>query len=613
MNKQWKKSKMKNLIKEKGITLIALVVTIIVLLILAGVSISMLTGQNGILKRAAEAKEVTGKAQVLEQIKLSVTEAISKGLGTLTTAYLENGLNNNIGTGNYAIEGDETEGWTITVPKEKVSYFVDGNGEVTEVEYEEPIDNSESLVLGLVDDLGTSATIYLYGNTDKITSGSIIITMPDNTTKSITATSDNTNITSSSNYTTYTVNKNGVYTFSATDGTTTAETKIRVKNIEKFTAVESLGLAKARLEDGTESENAYSYKGASVPVGYYVDTKTNVDTGLVITDEIDAEGYSTGNEWVWVPVNSTVGNDNYYEEETSAQTLAGTASETNPTTYTKYSKLYSFSQPTTRDAYGTFYPYGNLSTDSLGRPSGTSGYREPSLLTDSTYGESANYSSIDKRGTTDKCASVTEVASQYISDYNNMIESVENYGGFYIGRYEITANGEKPGDSLSGTGYNWYSLYNECMKFGKEKESGNSITESGMIYGTLWDATMQWLAKSNINVGYTGNTTSGYGNYQNEAVTVKNDNTTITVKAIGTGKNLKTGQTSYTKSNNIYDLSGNHYDWTQEAQGTGLRVLRGGNSYDAGSYFTYSAARYYTGTPTNAHGDNSSRAHFYIK
>ena len=44
MNEQWKKSKMKNLIKEKGITLIALVVTIIVLLILAGVSISMLTG-----------------------------------------------------------------------------------------------------------------------------------------------------------------------------------------------------------------------------------------------------------------------------------------------------------------------------------------------------------------------------------------------------------------------------------------------------------------------------------------------------------------------------------------------------------------------------------------
>ena len=45
--------------RDRGITLIALVVTIIVLLILAGVSISMLTGQNGILNRAADAKEKT--------------------------------------------------------------------------------------------------------------------------------------------------------------------------------------------------------------------------------------------------------------------------------------------------------------------------------------------------------------------------------------------------------------------------------------------------------------------------------------------------------------------------------------------------------------------------
>ena len=45
--------------ENEGITLIALVVTIIVLLILAGISIAMLTGENGILKRAREAKEET--------------------------------------------------------------------------------------------------------------------------------------------------------------------------------------------------------------------------------------------------------------------------------------------------------------------------------------------------------------------------------------------------------------------------------------------------------------------------------------------------------------------------------------------------------------------------
>ena len=48
--------------RNKGITLIALVITIIVLLILAGISIVMLTGDNGILKKATTAKEKTIKA-----------------------------------------------------------------------------------------------------------------------------------------------------------------------------------------------------------------------------------------------------------------------------------------------------------------------------------------------------------------------------------------------------------------------------------------------------------------------------------------------------------------------------------------------------------------------
>ena len=56
--------------KNRGITLIALVVTVIVILVLAGVSISMLTGENGILKRAAEAKEKTQEAQNSEQAQM---------------------------------------------------------------------------------------------------------------------------------------------------------------------------------------------------------------------------------------------------------------------------------------------------------------------------------------------------------------------------------------------------------------------------------------------------------------------------------------------------------------------------------------------------------------
>ena len=81
--------------RNKGITLIALVVTIIVLLILAGISIAMLTGQNGILNRASEAKEKTQIAQEDENEKLQGYEKIINKYRDLpkeegTTPYLPN-------------------------------------------------------------------------------------------------------------------------------------------------------------------------------------------------------------------------------------------------------------------------------------------------------------------------------------------------------------------------------------------------------------------------------------------------------------------------------------------------------------------------------------------
>lgn len=57
---------------NEGITLIALVVTIIVLLILAGISISVLTGQNGILNRAVDAKEKSATANAKEEAQVAL-------------------------------------------------------------------------------------------------------------------------------------------------------------------------------------------------------------------------------------------------------------------------------------------------------------------------------------------------------------------------------------------------------------------------------------------------------------------------------------------------------------------------------------------------------------
>lgn len=70
---------MKNLMENKGITLIALIITIIILIILAGVSIAKLTGQ-GLFGRADEAKLKTKRAQISEWLNLKLMEEQSKNI-----------------------------------------------------------------------------------------------------------------------------------------------------------------------------------------------------------------------------------------------------------------------------------------------------------------------------------------------------------------------------------------------------------------------------------------------------------------------------------------------------------------------------------------------------
>ena len=117
-----KNIKPKNILyKRKGITLIALVITIIVLLILAGVTIATLTGENGILTKATEASKKTGQASAEEQVQLEVTASIGTD-GKINTG----DLNDNLGN----IEGLTHEGETIEnnpIENLPATVVVDGN------------------------------------------------------------------------------------------------------------------------------------------------------------------------------------------------------------------------------------------------------------------------------------------------------------------------------------------------------------------------------------------------------------------------------------------------------------------------------------------------------
>ena len=82
--------------ENEGITLIALVITIIVLLILAGITIATLTGDNGILTKVNEAKKATTEADAIESVKVEVMGSYGTD-GKINIETLNNNLSNIIG------------------------------------------------------------------------------------------------------------------------------------------------------------------------------------------------------------------------------------------------------------------------------------------------------------------------------------------------------------------------------------------------------------------------------------------------------------------------------------------------------------------------------------
>lgn len=111
--------------KEQAITLIALVITIIVLLILAGVTISTLTGQNGILSNATKAKQENEIGQEKEIVRMAATAAYSKTLAQeIREEDLRQELDQNPGNGKYILSARD-DSFIVKFTESNRSYLVD--------------------------------------------------------------------------------------------------------------------------------------------------------------------------------------------------------------------------------------------------------------------------------------------------------------------------------------------------------------------------------------------------------------------------------------------------------------------------------------------------------
>ena len=283
-------------------------------------------------------------------------------------------------------------------------------------------------------------------------------------------------------------------------------------------------------------------------------SQDSVNHGLVIKDD-------KNNEWVWVPVpDVTVMCDT---SNTTEYTLCGTTGETAVKT-----KLYSKSEI--------------ISGKTRTTPGTSSGYREPDLVVKNFNGNDDYDTKIEYYKTIlGETGTKEQLAQLFVDEYKAMIESVSKYGGFYIGRYElsgtVTEPTEKPGKTLTKT--DWYNLYNACRS---SKLQASDKVKTQMIWGCQWDVTMNWLISSGAKTSDEVNKdSSSWGNYK--GTSVKADDGTTEIKASGTSAKLNTGKTTFTMANNIYDLAGNLYEWTQEAIHTFGRASRGGYYGNDGS------------------------------
>ena len=285
-------------------------------------------------------------------------------------------------------------------------------------------------------------------------------------------------------------------------------------------------------------------------------SQDSVEHGLVIKDE-------KNNEWVWVPVpDVTVMCDT---SNTTEYTLCGTTGDTAVTT-NKYSKS------------------GIISGKTRITPGTTSDFREPDLVVGSGTEYDASDTSSDTYYKTilGKTGTKEQLAQLFADEYKAMIESVSKYGGFYIGRYElsgtVTEPTEKPGKTLTKT--DWYNLYNACRS---SKLQASDKVKTQMIWGCQWDVTMNWLissgAKTSDEVNKDSSTWGNYNNYN--AANNYTEGTAGYEKNAGSPQN--TGSSENWKANNIYDLAGNVWEWTQEAYFTFGRAGRGGGYSDNGS------------------------------
>ena len=506
--------------KQQGITLIALAVTIIVMLILAGVTIAALTSENGIINQANTVKEKNKVAKTEEEARLEYSNLIlekqmeghgeetelSDVIGKLEENGYETGEKdgkNYIKIGEYYYE-IKLENEQVSIAREKTEGITGGAGGSTGIAGNKYDKDTKVTIGGKEVSIPAGATVSkISGEYENVDNGIVIYIINDDK-----ANWDNVEYMHKTydQFVWVPVDKNNVILDLSTTYATLDEAGIRAKVQEQINA----GKYPMAIKTGTKTDNKDDYIG----VLYQFTEETN---GVVVAPNSN-----------WTPKSSK-----------------------------GWTSLSSYREP-----LGLGDNINGDISSNLAQINGILG---------TTYKDASSFGKELQNQYNVMVEKVKNAGGFWIGRYET-----SNMDTNQVASKKGTTSG-------ISTGITWYGMYANQSLYSKNilKNLNYKTTKtSSMIWGSQYDQIMIWMK----NVENDKETTRGKYYVINGVVKGNYGKITIDGNEIEDGNNditspAKTGSMDEYRVKNIYDLAGNVWEWTLEAGGNQIRTVRGGG-YD---------------------------------
>ena len=365
-------------------------------------------------------------------------------------------------------------------------------------------------------------------------------------------------------------------------------------NGEKYASIEDYLEGKVKLPEikaGEKATQASKYETAVIPAGFTVSgagTEKTVEGGLVIylidkkedgtpwtEEEIKAIDWSNEetvadlrtkyDQFVWIPISHTKINDMFIcQAKENPSDKCNITVENGAATCTKHNSI---------QMAGRLYATGIGETykdDITEIYTPNSGLREPDVVTYDVNTYLVNIATVT--GDSTSYANKDEFKKTLQTEYNEIVKSIYNAEGFWVGRYETSNMTQNPNTAvkvIAGTNtgigdMNWYYMYGQQKAYSANKNL--SGVKSSMILGACHDQVLEFVNSPSYNVKQAENV----GHTSSEFTT-----TPYLTGGIGYSENYS-GTIAYNDvSKNVYDLEGNVWEWTTESITAFYRVSRG--------------------------------------